>query len=111
MSQQSNPYDSVPSGGRYSKQDILDIAAARKDLGQNKDVSALFMGGWDPDNSSTTNGRSGWGKSGDGRDNYGPEVCWNRNGDSLPIAFEEMSDVEKAVSLPSNKICGLADIL
>jgi len=97
LSQQSNPYDSVPSGGRYSKQDILDIAAARKDLGQNKDVSALFMGGWDPDNSSTTNGRSGWGKSGDGRDNYGPEVCWNRNGDSLPIAFEEMSDVEKAL--------------
>lgn len=57
------------------------------------------MGGWDPDNSNGANGRSGWGKTGDGRDNYGPEVCWNRNGDSLPIAFEEMSDLEKTVSL------------
>ncbi|KAL2070804.1 hypothetical protein VTL71DRAFT_13830 [Oculimacula yallundae] len=97
LSQQSNPYDNAPTGSRYSKQDILDLVGARKEAGQNKDVSALYMGGWDPDNSNGTNGRSGWGKTGDGRDNYGPEVCWNRNGDSLPIAFEEMSDLEKTL--------------
>lgn len=107
LSQHSNPYDSAPSGGRYTKQDILDIAAARKEVGQNKDVSALFMGGWDPDNSNGTNGRSGWGKTGDGRDNYGPQICWNRNGDSLPIAFEDMSDLEKTVSLTRSKIPSL----
>ncbi|KAK6586727.1 hypothetical protein PZA11_000017 [Diplocarpon coronariae] len=53
------------------------------------------MSGWNPDSSNSTNGRGGWGKSSESRDNYGPEVCWNRSGDSLPISFEEMSEVEK----------------
>ncbi|CZS89110.1 uncharacterized protein RAG0_00562 [Rhynchosporium agropyri] len=97
LSQQSNPYDTASSGFRYSKQDILDLVSARKENGQYKDVSALYMGGWDPDNSNGMNGRTGWGKTGDGRDNYGPEVCWNRHGDSLPISLEEMSVLEKTL--------------
>ncbi|KAJ5042325.1 uncharacterized protein L3040_004877 [Drepanopeziza brunnea f. sp. 'multigermtubi'] len=99
LSQQSNLYDSAPSGSRYSKQDILDIAHAQREAaGAVKNVSSLFINGWDPDNSNGTNGtngRTGWGKSADGREHYGPEVCWNPNGDSTPISFEQMSEGEK----------------
>ncbi|KAK2627656.1 hypothetical protein QTJ16_002302 [Diplocarpon rosae] len=95
-SQQSNSFDSAPAGNRYSKQDILEIASAQKEFPRaGKEVSSLFMSGWNPDNPNSTNGRGGWGKSSDGRDQYGPEVCWNRSGDSLPISFEEMSEAEK----------------
>lgn len=110
LSHQSNPYDSAPSGSRYSKQEILDIANARKETaGATKNVASLFLSGWDPDSSNGSNGRSGWGKTSDGRDSYGPEVCWNRNGDTVPISFEEMSEAEKTVGVASALVTDLAD--
>jgi PERQ amino acid-rich with GYF domain-containing protein len=83
---------------RISKNQMLDIFRAQQDSGSIKrDVSHLFEGNWDPGHSNGTNGRSGWGKSTDGRESHGPDVCWDEDGSVLPVGLEEMSEQEQAV--------------
>jgi hypothetical protein len=83
---------------RISKNQMLDIFRAQQDSGSVKrDVSHLFEGNWDPGHSNGTNGRSGWGKSTDGRESHGPDVCWDEDGSVLPVGLEEMSEQEQAV--------------
>jgi PERQ amino acid-rich with GYF domain-containing protein len=83
---------------RISKNQMLDIFRAQQDSNSIKrDVSHLFESNWDPGHSNGTNGRSGWGKSTDGRESHGPGVCWDEDGSVLPIGLEEMSEQEQAV--------------
>lgn len=84
---------------RYSKNQLLDIYRAQEESGGlQADVSRLFVNNWNPEQSNGTNGRASWGKSGDGRDSYGPEACWDTNGLIRPVGLEEMSEQEKVVS-------------
>ncbi|CAG8962307.1 hypothetical protein HYFRA_00005362 [Hymenoscyphus fraxineus] len=86
---------------RYSKNQLLDIYRAQEESGGLQgDVSRLFVNNWNPEQSNGTNGRTGWGKSGDGRDSYGPEACWDTNGLIRPVGLEEMSEQEKVVGEP-----------
>lgn len=83
---------------RYTKSQLLDIYRTQQDPDAPiTDVARLFANGWDPGHSNGTNGR-GWGKTSDGRDSHGPDVCWNSNGDVHPVGLEEMTPVERAVS-------------
>ena len=85
---------------RYSKNQLLDIFKAQQASSTtNGHVSRLYENNWDPGHSNGTNGRSGWGKSSDGRDTHGPDVCWDSNGNIRPIGLESMSDLEKNVRL------------
>ncbi|TAQ91560.1 hypothetical protein B7494_g86 [Chlorociboria aeruginascens] len=83
---------------RYSKSQLLDIYKIQKESDAPKrEVSRLFADNWDPGHSSNgANGR-GWGKSHDGRDAHGPDICWEPNGSVQPISLEEMSLLEKAL--------------
>jgi PERQ amino acid-rich with GYF domain-containing protein len=83
---------------RYSKSHLLDIYKAQEESGALQgDVSRLYVDNWNPEHSNGANGRSGWGKSSDGRDTYGPEICWDTNGQIRPMGLEEMSEQEKIV--------------
>jgi PERQ amino acid-rich with GYF domain-containing protein len=85
---------------RYSKNFLLDIYQQQKDSGALKDdISHLYAETWNPEQSSTTNGRGGWGRSTESRDNHGPDVCWNKSADTEPLALQEMTEEEKHVSL------------
>lgn len=66
-----------------------------KDWGKN--LTDHFMASWDPrEERPSTNGS--WGKREDSKDNHwGPEVCWDHNGDNGPLAFTEMNSEEKEV--------------
>jgi PERQ amino acid-rich with GYF domain-containing protein len=87
-----------PANRRLSKETLLQIYRSQEESGAfNSDVSELYANGWNPGHTSATNGRSGWGKVNDGRDNHGPDVCWNINGDVRPVGFEEMTEEEKTV--------------
>lgn len=85
---------------RYSKNKLLDIFRAQQNSeGSNSDVTKLFMNNWDPGHSNGINGR-GWGKGSDSRDHsYGPDVCWDQTGQNQPIGLEEMSALERSVSV------------
>lgn len=83
---------------RYSKESLLDIYQQLKESGTLKeDASHLFAENWNPEQSSVTNGRSGWGRQVDARDNHGPEVCWNKNADTEPMALQDMTEEEKTL--------------
>lgn len=85
---------------RYSKNFLLDIYQQQKESGALKDdISHLYAETWNPEQSSTTNGRGGWGRSTESRDNHGPEVCWNKSADTEPLALQEMTEEERHVSL------------
>ncbi|KAF4629921.1 hypothetical protein G7Y89_g8221 [Cudoniella acicularis] len=93
----SVPYEQ-PTETRYSKNQLLDIYRAQEESGDlNGDVSRLFVNNWNPEQSNGANGRSGWGKSNDGRESYGPEICWDQSGNNRPISLEEMSEQEKTL--------------
>lgn len=83
---------------RYSKESLLGIYQQLKESGTLKeDASHLYAENWNPEQSSVTNGRSGWGRQADARDNHGPEVCWNKNADTEPMALQDMTEEEKTV--------------
>lgn len=84
---------------RFSKEQLLDIYRSHQTSEfPAKDVSSLYVNGWDPGHSNGANGR-GWGKSGDGRETHGPHICWDDNGSVPLLSLQEMSDLEKAVGL------------
>jgi PERQ amino acid-rich with GYF domain-containing protein len=90
---------------RYSRSQLLDIFKAQEEAGAlQEDVSRLYVNGWNPEHSNSANGRSGWGKSTDGRDTYGPEICWDTNGQVRPVGLEEMSEQEKIVRIPATTL-------
>jgi PERQ amino acid-rich with GYF domain-containing protein len=96
--QPSNSSFEQPADRRLSKETLLQIYRSQEESGAfNGDVSDLYANGWNPGHISAANGRSGWGKSNDGRDNHGPDVCWDVNGDVRPIGFEDMTEEEKTV--------------
>ena len=96
-SQQTSMYEQS-TDTRYSKNQLLDIYKGQEEVGAlQRDVSHLFVNNWNPEHSNGTNGRSGWGKTNDGRDSYGPEICWEPHGNIRPMGLEEMSEQEKIV--------------
>lgn len=83
---------------RFSKEQLLDIYRSQQTPDfPTKDVSSLYVNGWDPGHSNGANGR-GWGKTGDGRDTHGPHICWDENGSVPLLSTQEMTDLEKTVS-------------
>jgi PERQ amino acid-rich with GYF domain-containing protein len=96
--QVSNSFFDQPADHRYSKKQLLDLYCSQHSPdSSNKDVSSLFMNGWDPGHSNGANGR-GWGKIVDTRDSHGPDVCWDATGSVQPINMEEMTEQELHVS-------------
>ncbi|KAE8442572.1 hypothetical protein EG329_003059 [Mollisiaceae sp. DMI_Dod_QoI] len=94
--QPSTTFEQGAENYRYSREFLLGIYQQQKESGALKDdISHLYAENWNPEQSSATNGRSGWGRSTDGRDNHGPEVCWNKNADTEPLAMHEMTEDEK----------------
>ena len=86
---------------RYSKDAFIDIYKAQ----ENSDTTSsqllrLLSDSYNPGQSNGTNGRGGWGKSHDGRDNHGPYACWDASGSVQPIGLQEFTDDEKDVSFP-----------
>lgn len=83
---------------RYDKDTMLDIWRTEQAKGSsNGDVSRLFVDNWDPGHSNGAPTR-GWAKANDSNGNsYGPHVCWNESGSTVPIGIQEMTEDEKIV--------------
>lgn len=100
----SQPHEHANNGNeghgdnRYTKDTILDVWHIEQAKGtSNGDVSRLFVDTWDPGHSNGSTAR-GWAKASDSNGNsYGPDICWNESGSTVPIAFQEMTEDEKNV--------------
>jgi len=80
------------TGGRYSKDDFLTVYSRQKDAGLiGANLNSCYAGPWD-----VSGGADSSGGRPDSRD-AGPEVCWNSQPDSIPLALTEMDDHERQV--------------
>ncbi|OAQ98707.1 hypothetical protein LLEC1_06661 [Akanthomyces lecanii] len=76
---------------RYTKDDLLDVFRAQK---MSDNPSRLFLSGWDPSNINGSSGR-GWGKSNETHIPQEPGACWDRGGETSPMALQDYSLDEK----------------
>ena len=84
------------SGGRYSKDQLLDLYREQKKNGfDNLNVEDLFVDDWRPAVNGTNGG--GWGRRDDHKDVTGSELCWDHHGSVQPLAMLEMTEEEKEV--------------
>lgn len=105
MPQQPTLYENTENT-RYSKEQLLEIYRIQKESGNtNGDVSHLLHPDFDPWQVNGTNGRASWGKSSDGRDTYGPNVCWDKQASNEPITLQPMTDEEKSVRNSPSPSC------
>lgn len=83
---------------RYSKDQLFDLFRAQADPAtSSKNLSELFVGGWNPGDTST-NGNGAWSKKDDHKDSAaGPEVCWDHEGKVVPLGMIDITEEEKEV--------------
>ena len=83
---------------RYSKDQLLDLFRAQADSAtSSKNLSDLFVGGWNPGDAST-NSNGAWSKKDDLKDSAaGPEVCWDHEGKVIPLAMIDITEEEREV--------------
>lgn len=83
---------------RYSKDQLLDLFRAQADSAtSNKNLSDLFVGGWNPDDASTSS-NGAWSRKDDHKDSAaGPEVCWDHEGKVMPLGIIDITEEEKEV--------------
>jgi PERQ amino acid-rich with GYF domain-containing protein len=85
-------------GSRYSKEQLLELYRREVDAGSLRNgTSNLFMNGWEPNATNGTTSAS-WGRRDDQRDGaVGADVCWNTEGNALPISLTDMTADEREV--------------
>lgn len=84
---------------RYSKNQLVDLYRLQQtvDDGLQDDLQSLYVGGWQPNGQ---NGASapGWGRNDASREQPpGPDLCWEDDGSSDPLALTEMDNEEREV--------------
>ncbi|KAF2837219.1 hypothetical protein M501DRAFT_937891 [Patellaria atrata CBS 101060] len=88
---------------RYSKDQLLQCYRSQKDTEHLDDgLASLFVGGWEP---HLTNGAStsSWGRRDDqNKDTQaGADVCWEREGNVIPLGLMELTEEERDTFLSS----------
>ena len=89
---------------RYSRSQLLDLFREQQNSGSSiANLDQLYVDGWKP---AGVNGSSndGWGKKDDQKDAAGPEICWEHDGSVEPLALFEMTEEEKEVYWPLNRL-------
>ena len=96
MNSQSSRNSSA-AGGRYSKEQLLDIFRAQSDAGGlDQQLPNILTEGWTPGGSSATS--NGWGRREDPKEGVASaEVCWDYDGMVQPLGLMNMTDEEKEV--------------
>ncbi|KZF23389.1 hypothetical protein L228DRAFT_246157 [Xylona heveae TC161] len=85
------------SDSRYSKEQLLDLFKVQRDVGDiSKNLSSLFIGGWEPGASAAAT-HTAWNRRDErNKDStIGPEVCWDQNGSVEPMGLSNMTGEEK----------------
>lgn len=98
LHQPSANFEHPSDNYRYSKESLLGIYQQLRESGTLKDdASHLYAENWNPEQSSVANGQYRWGRQSESRDSHGPDVCWNKNADTEPMALQDMTEEEKTV--------------
>lgn len=85
--------------GRYSRDQLLQLFHAQRESEDTRDgMSSLYVGGWEPNVSNGTSSAT-WGRRDDpSREaQSGVDLCWDRDGSTLPMSLSDMTEEEKEV--------------
>ncbi|PVH99704.1 hypothetical protein DM02DRAFT_614780 [Periconia macrospinosa] len=85
--------------GRYSRDQMLHLFRAQRASDDiNQGLSDLYVGSWEPNVPNGTSGAS-WGRKDDhGRDGAsGVDLCWDKDGNIVPLSLTDMTDEEREV--------------
>jgi PERQ amino acid-rich with GYF domain-containing protein len=92
--------------GRYSRDQLLQLFHAQRETEDIRDgMSGLYVGGWEPNISNGTSNAT-WGRRDDpSRETQsGVDLCWDRDGSTLPLSLSDMTEEEKEVcQFPDSK--------
>jgi len=91
---------------RYSKEQLLELFQNQR---ENNDLSegleGLYVAGWEP---SAANGvtSGSWGRRDESSKDHalGVDVCWEREGTSLPLSLTEMTEEDREVRMQSTSV-------
>lgn len=93
----------VTTDSRFPKHQLMSMYTVQKESGElDKDLTDLFLGGWQPGTGSHANATLLWTPRDEhGRDaGPGPDICWDRGGNISPLGLREMNNDEKEVLAP-----------
>ncbi|KAI9773026.1 MAG: hypothetical protein M1835_006210 [Candelina submexicana] len=82
---------------RYSREQLLDLYKSQSESGDlSRNLSNLFVGGWEPKNVGGVNGGS-WGRKDESAREAapGPDVCWDHDGSVQPLALFDMTEEDR----------------
>jgi hypothetical protein len=85
--------------GRYSRDQLLQLYHAQRESEDIRDgMSSLYVGGWEPNVSNGTSNAT-WGRRDDpSREaQSGVDLCWDRDGSTLPLSLSDMTEEEREV--------------
>ena len=85
--------------GRYSRDQLLQLYHAQRESESIKDgLSSLYVGAWEPSISNGTSSAT-WGRRDDPAKEApsGVDLCWDKDGNVLPLSLTDMTDEEKEV--------------
>lgn len=86
--------------GRYARDQMISIFKSHRESDELRDgLSDLYVGNWEPNISNGTSGAN-WGRKDDhGREGQGGvDLCWDRDGNVLPLGLANLTEDEKEVS-------------
>ena len=91
---------------RYSKEQLLELFQNQR---ENNDLSdgleSLYVAGWEP---SMANGvtSGSWGRRDESSKDHalGVDVCWEREGASLPLGLTEMTEEDREVRMEPTSV-------
>ena len=93
----SQPINGSIGDVRYTKEQMVAIYKQQRDSGQlDAKLSSLFTASWNPREAKEPS-TPAWGRKEDKEPAAGPEVCWNHNAVSEPLALSAMDEQEREV--------------
>lgn len=92
---------------RYAREQLLDLYQQQRDAGElSTGLDELVVGDW-PDTMSNGVSATKWNRRDEHKADYahGPEACWDRHGNTEPLALTDMTDEEREVWLDIAIVC------
>jgi hypothetical protein len=87
---------------RYSKDQLLSLFRSEHETGNlNANLTGVYVNGWEPNlvNGAST---SAWGRRDEQKEHQvGADICWDREGATLPLGLSPLSAEEKEVRMHS----------
>lgn len=93
------PSSADPTMAKYTREELLEMS--RDTAVPQWSLRNILMENFNPDAHVNGNSARGWGKPSDAISHNDPAICWDNDGHSGPLGYQEMSPEEREVRILS----------